>query len=214
MADDKKADDSTAWFDPLYKKAEGNAEQVPWARMKAHPEFADWIRLHPAESRAKREGQRALVIGCGLGDDAEELVRLGFEVTAFDISETAIAWCRQRFPESKAHYLVADLFEAPKDWQAGFDFVLEIYTIQALPLRVRPDAIRAIMDFVAPDGLLLAVCHGRPAKDREPEGPPWPVSREELNLFIEYGLTELSFEENHSTGTVTPVYYRALYQRA
>ena len=28
----------------------------------------------------------------GLGDDAEELVRRGFDVTAFDISDTAIQW--------------------------------------------------------------------------------------------------------------------------
>jgi len=213
MTDGKKEDKNTAWFDPLYQKAEGDAEHIPWARMKPHPEFSDWVRLHPAESRAKGKGQRALVVGCGLGDDAEELVRLGFDVTAFDISQTAIGWCQQRFPESKVDYQVADLFAPPPDWRAGFDFVLEIYTIQALPLRVRPDAIRAIMDFVVPGGMLLAVCHGRPTTEREPEGPPWPVSREELNLFIEYGLRELSFEENHSTGTITPVYYRALFQR-
>ncbi|MCC5670705.1 class I SAM-dependent methyltransferase [Nostoc sp. CHAB 5784] len=41
-------------------------------------------------------GQKALVIGCGLGDDAEAIASLGFEVTAFDISPTAIAWCQER----------------------------------------------------------------------------------------------------------------------
>ncbi|MDZ7952448.1 hypothetical protein [Nostoc sp. DedQUE09] len=36
-------------------------------------------------------GQKALVIGCGLGDDAEALAHLGFEVTTFDISPTAMS---------------------------------------------------------------------------------------------------------------------------
>ena len=52
--------------------------------------------------------QKALIIGCGLGDDAEALAKLGFEVTAFDISTSAIAWCQQRFPDSTVNYLVAD----------------------------------------------------------------------------------------------------------
>ena len=46
-------------------------------------------------------GKKALKIGCGLGDDAEYLTETGMEVTAFDISETAIRWCHERFPDSR-----------------------------------------------------------------------------------------------------------------
>lgn len=50
-----------------------------------------WVTAHPTPSPA-----RAVVIGCGLGDDAEYLASMGYEVTAFDISPTAIAMCHTR----------------------------------------------------------------------------------------------------------------------
>lgn len=44
------------------------------------------------------EGLSAVVVGCGLGDDAEALAAAGFAVTAFDVSGSAIAWAKERFP--------------------------------------------------------------------------------------------------------------------
>ena len=55
----------------------------------------------------------ALVVGCGLGDDAEFIAGLGFSVVAFDISASAIAAAQQRFPQSTVRYRVADLMAAP-----------------------------------------------------------------------------------------------------
>ncbi len=97
--------------------------------------------------------RRVLVVGCGLGDDAEYLSKLGANVTAFDLSQTAIDWCHQRFPDSKVNYQAVDLFTAPADWKLSFDLVVEIYTIQALPANIRPHAIESIGNFVAPNGL-------------------------------------------------------------
>ena len=37
---------------------------------------------------------KALIIGCGLGDDAIGLENIGFTVTAFDISQHCIDWCK------------------------------------------------------------------------------------------------------------------------
>ncbi len=71
--------------------------------------------------------RKALVVGCGLGDDAEFLSQQGFTVTAFDVSPTAIAWCKQRFPGSTVSYHVTDLFEPSAKWLSSFDFVLEYY---------------------------------------------------------------------------------------
>ncbi|WP_313934260.1 MULTISPECIES: hypothetical protein [Nostocaceae] len=41
-----------------------------------------------------------------MGDDAEAPAKLGFEVTAFDISPTAISWCQQWFPDSSVNYVI------------------------------------------------------------------------------------------------------------
>ncbi|MEZ4735912.1 MAG: methyltransferase domain-containing protein [Caldilineaceae bacterium] len=118
------------WFEHLYQNAQGNSAAIPWAVLQPRPAFLQWAQ----RTKLQGNGRRALVIGCGLGDDAEELARRGFQVVAFDLSPTAVAWCQERFPQSAVTYVVADLFAAPATWLRAFDFVLEIFTIQALPL--------------------------------------------------------------------------------
>ena len=179
-----KQQDPSSWFEPLYAEAEGNSAQVPWAKNQAHPYLQQWLK------EPQKAGKLALVIGCGLGDDAELLASIGYQVTAFDISPTAIAWCQERFPESPVNYLVADLFNLDPDWQNKFDFVFECRNIQALPLDVRSQVIRAITTLVAQDGTLLVVTRHRD-NNTIPEGPPWALSDDELSQFIELGLTEV-----------------------
>lgn len=182
--------DFVGFFDAVYTTAEGDTNGVPWADLQPHPVALSWLE----QRRVQGQGRRALVVGCGLGDDAEELARRGFAVTAFDVSPNAIAWCRQRFPNSSVDYQAADLFNAPAAWNQAFDFVLEIYTIQALPHALRERAIASIASFVAPGGQLLVVCRGRDPQD-EPGTMPWPLTRADLALFEQSGLREQSFED-------------------
>lgn len=176
----------SGWFETLYAEAEGDSTQVPWAKNTVHPYLQDWLEKYPPQA----DGKSALVIGCGLGDDAEILSNLGYQVTAFDIAPTAIAWCKQRFPESSVTYLVADLLALEPAWQKQFDLVYECRNIQALPLDVRLQAIGAIAPLVADNGILLVITRHR-NHSSIPEGPPWPLSDEELSQFEELGLKEI-----------------------
>jgi len=178
-----QAGDFTGWFETLYAGAQQDPDIVPWAHAEAHPLLIDWLEEHPLDG----EGKRALVLGSALGDDAEKLSLLGFDVTAFDISESAIEWAATRFPDTDVDYQVADLFDLPTDWHGQFDFVLEIFTVQALPLSMRDDALRAIPPLLNDDGQLLFICLGRDHDDT-PEGPPWAISREELKVLETEGL--------------------------
>lgn len=178
--------DPSGWFDVLYADAAGDAQQVPWARLVPHPSVQDWLAKHNPSG----EGKSALVIGCGLGDDGEALARQGFQVTAFDISPTAIAWCKQRFPKSEVTYQVADLLQLDPSWQRTFDLVVEVRNIQALPLKVRSQVIGAIAPLVAPAGTLLIVTRVRDT-EAEPDGPPWALSEGELAQFKQLGLSEI-----------------------
>ena len=183
------AGDPLGWFENLYSEAQDKVFIIPWADLEPNPNLVEWLNhqkdLCPG---------RALKIGSGLGDDAEELSKRGFQTTAFDISETAIAWSIKRFPKSSVEYVVADLFSAPDEWRSSFDFVLESYTLQVLPPKLRPAAIRNIASFVAPGGTLLIITRGR--EDSDPEGQmPWPLTKQELSLFKSYGLAETSFED-------------------
>ena len=129
-----------------------------------------------------------------LGRLVEELARRGFRVTAFDIAASAVSWCRARFPESPVDYCAADIFHAPPEWNAAFDFVFEAYTLQVLPPTLRRDAMAKIAGFVAPGGTLLVICRGRDADESE-GNMPWPLSRAEFRDFQQYGLTEICFED-------------------
>lgn len=177
----------SAWFDVLYSQANKDASKVPWAKLTAHPYLQDWLNQQTIQG----QGKSALVIGCGLGDDAEALAKLGFQVTAFDISPTAIAWAKERFPDSPVNYVVADLLALDSDWQGKFDLVFECRNIQALPLSIRAQVMAAIASLVAPGGRLLVITRVRDFDD-EPDGPPWPLSEKELAQFKEFGLSEIS----------------------
>ena len=203
--------DPSGWFEVLYADANGDYAQVPWAKLSLHPYLQDWL------DRTKVQGnsRSALVIGCGLGDDAEALQERGFQVTAFDISPTAIAWCQKRFPNSSVTYIVADLFALDPSWHRTFDLVFESRNIQALPLSVRSNVINVIASLVAPEGTLLVITRHRET-DTEPEGPPWPLSDGELNQFQELGFHEIHrapfWEDDNKSVTQLRIEYRSVAQ--
>ena len=170
--------EDTAWFEELYADAEAGRREVPWDRGGPNPFLEQWV-LQRAPDGA---GRRALVIGTALGDDAELLARRGFAVTAFDIAPTAIERARRRFPSSSVEYVAADLLELPEEWRGAFDLVAEAITVQALPLTLRDRAIDAIATTVAPGGTLVVVS-GIQEGDGERDGPPWPLTRDELDRF-------------------------------
>jgi SAM-dependent methyltransferase len=196
--------DATGWFERLYETAQGDAGRIQWADLHPNPGLVEWARAKGLSGN----GNAALVVGCGLGDDAEEMARLGFRVTAFDISETAVAWCRRRFPVSSA----ADLFAPPVSWAWAFDFVLEAYTLQVLPSGVRRRAAERLASFVAPGGTLLVICRGRGHED-DPGAMPWPLTLEELDYFRQAGLREAYLEDYLDRETPPVRRFRAEYRR-
>jgi len=182
--------DPTGWFEALYQEGEAGKSVVPWANLCPNPRLLDFWSAHPLPTA----GKTAITIGCGLGDDAEQLAAWGFQTTAFDISETAIRACRKRFSAAKVEYLAANLLDPPSTWLRAFHFVFEANTLQALPATLRPRAIENIAAFLCPGGLLLVIARGREPSD--PEGQmPWPLTRTELSAFNAAGLEELSFED-------------------
>lgn len=185
-----RENDMGSAFDAIYRNARDHGSRVPWDDRQPAVllvEWADHVQLAGS-------GQRALVVGCGLGDDAEYLATLGFAVTAFDISPTAITLCQQRWPQTKVTYTTADVTQLPAAWYDQFDFVLESRTLQAMTWQHTAAAIRNIAVCVRPSGTLLVLCLGRDPHE-EKRGIPWPLSREELALFNAGGLIEQSFED-------------------
>lgn len=209
--------DVMGWFEALYAEAAGDNSIIPWADLEPNRFFKSW-----AESTGlKGEGRTALVVGCGLGDDAKYLHDLGFEVTAFDISPTAIEWAKRLYGETDIKFEVKDLFDTPNSWNfsqtgeartAGFDFVLEIYTIQPLPIEMRERVVDSIGNFVAEAGTLVVVTRGR-GDDEEPDELPWPMSRGDLSRFEVGGLTQTGFVEMPADEENEPPRFVVEYRR-
>ncbi len=145
---------------------------------------------------ARPPGSRAVVVGCGLGDDAVALARRGFTVTAFDVSPTAIAWAQQRSADLSIGWRVADLLALPDDLPGAFDLVVEVHTVPWLPGVVRDAAMHAIGGLAAPGGVVLAV--SLVATDAEVArgwtGPPWPQAPSELAAYRAAGLERVALE--------------------
>jgi len=157
--------DPTGWFEPLYQEAAAGKSLVPWADLCTNPHLLGFWKNHPQQTA----GKLALVIGSGLGDDAEQLSVWRYRTTAFDISESAIRAARKRYPKSLVEYHVSDLLHPPASFSQKFDFVFEAYTLQVLPAALRTKAIQKIARFFA----LVASFSSSPAA----ASPPIPRAK-------------------------------------
>lgn len=181
------AGNPTEWFDRFYAAGVAGEITMPWGRTQAHPLLVDRLAREAAYSG------RAVVVGCGLGADAEYLASLGYATTAFDVAPTAVEQCRLRYPESAVDYRLANLFDLPSEWAAAFDLVVEIVTVQALPTDLHPPAIAAVRSLVARGGRLIVIGWA-PEPGEPPPAPPWPLSRAEIDSFAADGLRVIAIE--------------------
>ena len=197
----------SAWFDAWYGESSGDESQIPWADIEGHPLLNEWLDAQPGPGT----GRRALVVGCGLGEEAVQVARRGFAVTGFDISPNAIAWCRERFPGSPVRYEVADVLAPPQAWTRAFDLVVEIFTLQALPPDPRQRIQESLTRLLAPEGRLLVITRGRD-EDEDSREIPWPLTLAEMGRFEELGLRSESFEDMRADEDPPGRRFRAVYR--
>jgi len=203
-----EAGDPTGWFEELYAAGASGRTTMPFDRYQPHPLLAQWAQTRRLDGSCRR----AIVVGCGLGADAEYIARLGFDTTAFDISETAIEIARQRHPDSPVAYLAADLLNTPHEWIRAFDLVIEIITVQALPDPPRQQAIANISRLVADQGTLLVIAAIHDENRSEPP-PPWPLRRDEVEAFATDALSLVTLETAAMPGTLDSKRWRAQFHR-
>ena len=201
-------DKPTGWFDSIYTDAQGDHRAVFWADLEPSPYLLEWLK----NCVFKHTGRKAIVIGCGVGDDAEALSETGYEVTAFDISPEAIRLCKNRYPDTTVNYLVADLFDYPSQWAESFELVYECNTIQVLPGKYRIQARDAMVSLLAPQGYILVSCRSR-LKGEQEDDIPLPLDKEEIDGFIRCGLSEESFEAYDDTQEPPVPHFFASYKK-
>ena len=184
-ADALKDGRPTAWFETLYLEADLGEASVPWDDRQPNPHLMYWLSGNSVSGRA-------LDVGCGYGDNTGALLKAGMDVTAFDVSSTAVAQARASNP--KASFEVVEAPALPADWHHAFNLVVEIYTLQTLPASLQEDVAASVARCVAPGGQLLIIARGR--DDDEPHrSMPWPISRADLANFNLDGLEVTEFRD-------------------
>ena len=128
---------------------------------------ASWsgrVNARLAEVAAALTPGRALDIGCGEGADAVWLAEHGWQVTAVDISQTALD---RAVAEAGARVVAVDfqLHDLTESFPDGaFDLVSAQFLHSTVPMD-RAKLLRRAADAVAPGGTLLIVDHAA--------APPW-----------------------------------------
>ncbi|UFS61420.1 class I SAM-dependent methyltransferase [Sulfurimonas sp. HSL-3221] len=205
----QEREDPLGWFDSIYSSANGDHTAVFWADLAPNPYLTGWLKAHPLD---KGEKKKAIAVGCGVGDDAEELSAFGYDVTAFDIAPSAIALCKNRYPDSKVEYLIADLFDYPEAWRGAYDVVYECNTIQVLPGKYRIMARDAMVSLLTPGGTILVSCRSRLAGEQT-DAIPLPLDRDEIGGFVRAGLNEESFVAYDDDQTPPVPHFFATYRK-
>jgi thioredoxin reductase/SAM-dependent methyltransferase len=138
---------------------------------------------------------RALEVGCGEGADAVWLAERGWQVTAVDVSDTAVARGRaaahERGLADRVRFIAADAGDALPE--AAFELVTSSFLHSWEPDFPRIALLRSAADRVAPGGHLLVISHAAPpswARDDHHgghtsahDGPPLLGPQEELELL-------------------------------
>ena len=112
--------------------------------------------------------------------DPREVIRRGYDVTAFDCSSTAVRWAQDLDPGHAMRYVHANLFTPPPRWVHRFDLVTEVSNLEFLPPGKRADAISALSRLMSPHGYLLVVCRGADHEIAPDAEPPWPLTKDSL----------------------------------
>ncbi len=145
---------------------------------------------------------RAIELGCGLGNDARFLASRGFDVTAVDISPTAIARAEQEAQSQKlrVRWLVADVLRLPR--LGTFDFVYDRGCYHGLRRQFAREYLETLRLLTRPGSVVLILAGN--ANEPSSGGPP-RVREEEIrddfssDFEIEQ-LRETRFDRREGTG--------------
>jgi hypothetical protein len=167
-------------WDELYRKGE-----TRWDHGGASLPLKQYLERHTVRGRA-------LVPGCGRGHEVALAVEHGLDATGLDISPTATAEARARYPHLADRFVTGSLFDPPAELRGVFDVVLEHTCLCALNPDSRGNYRRGIDLALRREGLVIGVWYINPAREPGYEGPPFPIAVTELTeLFADgYEIVE------------------------
>lgn len=139
-------------YDDRYRQI--HQQGLQWFSESPSAIVEDTIRSFSISSQSK-----ILEIGCGEGRDACFLLKQGFDLLATDVSQEAIAFCRERFSDFAEHFQVLDCISG--ECGDKFRFIYAVAVLHMLVAdRDRKAFYRFIRAHLTPDGIALICTMG------------------------------------------------------
>ena len=180
---------------------EQDVESMPWFHLRLDHDLENALKTLGIKSAT------ALDLGTGPGTQASALAKKGFQVTASDISKTAIDKARSRSLQEgvDVHFLQDDILKTRLEEQ--FDFVFDRGCFHVLAPDERQHYVGAVHDLIKPEGFLFLKCfsHLEPGQ----EGPH-RFSPDQIRELFQSSFTVQSVKESKFSGTRRPL-PRALF---
>ena len=186
-------------WEELYQHQE--VESMPWF----NPELDD--DLGNALDELGLRGGSALDLGTGPGTQAIHLARLGFTVTATDISEAAIHLAREKdqMLGLEITWMQDDILDTRLDRE--FELIFDRGCFHVLAPERREDYIRTVSDLLKTGGYLFLKCFSRLQPGEE---GPYRFTPEQIREIFGSRLSVLLIKETVYQGTLDPL-PRALF---
>jgi methyl halide transferase len=145
---------------------------MPWEKDAPAPGLVDFLAAHPDLPR-----ESVCVPGCGTGHDVREFAKAGFTTFGFDIAPSAIQLAAEKTKAAgiTAQFQLADFLH--NDPPQLFDWIFEHTLFCAIQPEERDEYVRSVQRWLKPGGQYLAVNY---MIVENAEGPPFPVTRDEL----------------------------------
>lgn len=122
-----------------------SATNLPWHSPRLDGDLATELESLPLRKK------RLLEVGCGLGAQAMEMYRLGFQVSATDFSVAAIDRAKQEYPEIR--FEVDDVTKTKL--RRHFDVVVDRGCFHVLEPAERVGYLKTMEKLIVPRGFLL-----------------------------------------------------------
>jgi len=178
-------------WEQLYRNQD--VESMPWF----NPELD--LDLDEALTNLNLQTGTALDLGTGPGTQAMALAERGFEVTATDLSETAIekALAKAKEKNLDISFRQDDILNSKLDQK--FDFVLDRGCFHVLPPEQRQNYIRVVDNLMKPKGYLFLKCFSH-LETRE--AGPYRFTPEEIQDIFSSRFNVSSVKETVYYGTL------------
>lgn len=178
-------------WEQLYRNQD--VESMPWF----NPELD--LDLDEALTNLNLQTGTALDLGTGPGTQAMALAERGFEVTATDLSETAIekALAKAKEKNLDISFRQDDILNSKLDQK--FDFVLDRGCFHVFPPEQRQNYIRVVDTLIKPKGYLFLKCFSH-LETRE--AGPYRFTPEEIKEIFSSRFNVTSVKETVYYGTL------------